>query len=292
MWFKEVKPFVRFIQKTRFLLREGFTIAYDYRLFLVTEGKGIFQTEKRTHPLKPGSLVYYPPGRQYHIFATESMEFYTVNFDFTRNFDSQRAVRCPEPMAIAQVDKVIEEVSFADIPAFNDFCFLDNMSFLVPELEEICREFYGKELFYTDICGELLAVVLARIARMLTVPTCVSKPHRAVNQALDLVHRYYADPALCNQMVASQMHYHENYLSSLVKKQTGLSLHQYIISYRLSKAILLLVKTDLSISKISESIGFCNAEHFSTVFAREVGLSPHQYRRQAASHAANETVSE
>lgn len=64
------------------------------------------------------------------------------------------------------------------------------------------------------------------------------------------------------------------YLSKYFKKETGISIIDYINQYRCSQALVLLLKSEYPISKISEMCGFSSLEYFSRVYTKQYGHSP------------------
>jgi AraC-like DNA-binding protein len=67
---------------------------------------------------------------------------------------------------------------------------------------------------------------------------------------------------------------------SLRKKfadQTGLSLHQYRLNQRLSRAKVLLQSHRLSIEAVAERVGFSDPLYFSRFFKSREGVSPSEY---------------
>jgi AraC family transcriptional regulator len=65
----------------------------------------------------------------------------------------------------------------------------------------------------------------------------------------------------------------------LFKQSTGLAPHQYHLRLRVVKAKQLLANERLSIAEISQRLGFASHSHFSTVFRKQVGATPTEYRR-------------
>lgn len=57
------------------------------------------------------------------------------------------------------------------------------------------------------------------------------------------------------------------------------TISDYILNKRLKKAEYLLSSTDLSISQISQSIGYKKAGSFSEIFRKNTGLLPNEYRK-------------
>lgn len=54
---------------------------------------------------------------------------------------------------------------------------------------------------------------------------------------------------------------------------------QYIQKQRILKSRYLLTRTNLSISTITEQLGFCNDSHFIRVFQKKEGITPFRYRK-------------
>lgn len=91
-------------------------------------------------------------------------------------------------------------------------------------------------------------------------------------------------------------HYHENItLEDIsgyanISKSTALNLFQnnlkqtpvnYLISYRLKQAALLLSNTEKKVTSISNETGFNNVDHFCRSFKKVYKLTPTEYRRQS-----------
>lgn len=66
----------------------------------------------------------------------------------------------------------------------------------------------------------------------------------------------------------------------IFKKATGISPHQYVMKARLDRAQQMLLQSDLSLSALSESLGFTSQSHFSRAFRLYAGKSPSEYREQ------------
>ena len=78
------------------------------------------------------------------------------------------------------------------------------------------------------------------------------------------------------------MGYNPNYLNRLVLGITGMSLHQYVLQRRLTRAAELLITTQLPVSEIAVNLGFHSASHFSGFFKKATGTTPAQYRKNGA----------
>ena len=63
----------------------------------------------------------------------------------------------------------------------------------------------------------------------------------------------------------------------LFRKTTGKTPHQYILQQRIEKARYLLHHSQLGISEIAASVGFCDQSHFTKYFKRSTGFTPRKY---------------
>ena len=84
--------------------------------------------------------------------------------------------------------------------------------------------------------------------------------------------------SLTNTDISRAFNYNPYHLSNIMKKQTGKSLHKYLISYRLDKAKDYLLNTQLDIDDISWKTGFCTSAYFIKIFRDNVGMTPKKYR--------------
>lgn len=77
-----------------------------------------------------------------------------------------------------------------------------------------------------------------------------------------------------------QLHMSPNYLSDMLKKETGRSakdrIHQFVINRAKNK----LLGSTQSISEIAYDLGFEYPQHFSKLFKKRTGISPNKYRLQ------------
>ncbi|MCL2152499.1 MAG: helix-turn-helix domain-containing protein [Oscillospiraceae bacterium] len=78
--------------------------------------------------------------------------------------------------------------------------------------------------------------------------------------------------------LAKEVYLSKSYLSSVFKKETGMSLTVYINKVRVEKSKKLLLENDDSLSRISSQCGFKDQSYFTKVFKRETGMAPKQFR--------------
>lgn len=80
--------------------------------------------------------------------------------------------------------------------------------------------------------------------------------------------------------IATAVGLSENYLNNLFKRETGLTLKQYIIAHKIEEAKNMLLYSECTESDISEFLAFSSQSHFISAFNKEVGMTPKQYQDQ------------
>lgn len=77
-----------------------------------------------------------------------------------------------------------------------------------------------------------------------------------------------------------------DYLAKVFKKETGIALGDYISSVRVEKAKVMLADESISLGDVAMKAGFDYYSYFSTIFKKQVGISPSDYRRQLLEHGS------
>ncbi len=70
-----------------------------------------------------------------------------------------------------------------------------------------------------------------------------------------------------------------HYFATLFKQSIGIAPHQYITKCRIEKAKSLLASRELSVTQISDAVGFKSQSHFAKVFCKYVGITPRKFKQ-------------
>ena len=77
---------------------------------------------------------------------------------------------------------------------------------------------------------------------------------------------------------AEQLHLSANYFGDLIRKETGSSAQEYIVTKTMDVAKDLLADPTKSISDVAYALGYQYPQYFSRAFKKKVGCSPKEYR--------------
>lgn len=99
-----------------------------------------------------------------------------------------------------------------------------------------------------------------------------------INSTVKYIHANYMNQldidTICNEVSFSKY-----YFCKLFKMHMGISIHQYLTEYRITKAKELLMYTKLSIGAIANMVGYKNTLAFSRAFERSTHMTPTEFRR-------------
>lgn len=77
--------------------------------------------------------------------------------------------------------------------------------------------------------------------------------------------------------LAKIAHISRGYLSTLFKKEVGCSFPEYLVKFRINKAVEFMHKENMQLSQVSTLVGYKDYAQFSKMFKKYKGCSPRQY---------------
>ena len=154
------------------------------------------------------------------------------------------------------LDKIVREYS-QNLDRHSHHLINSNIEMIL----DYCLRFYDRQ-FYTR--SNLNSDVISKFERLLKAYYHTGKVH-------DI-----GIPTL--KYCASEINLSPNYLSDLLKKETGKSAQEHIHLFIIEKAKNSLLNSKNSISEIAYSLGFDYPQHFSSLFKSKTGVSPKEFR--------------
>lgn len=99
----------------------------------------------------------------------------------------------------------------------------------------------------------------------------------AVRKAIGYMEEHYSQPLTLTD-VAGHVSLSSEYLSRIFKEETGVKFVVYLNNLRLKHALRLLENTNLKVYEVAEQVGYSNLSYFSTVFKKNFGQNPFDYK--------------
>ena len=83
---------------------------------------------------------------------------------------------------------------------------------------------------------------------------------------------------ISSRRISEHFYINESYAARAFKCEMGMSITQYIRKVRFDNAKRLLKNTNVSVGNIALNVGYQDANYFTRLFTREVGVTPTEYR--------------
>ena len=91
----------------------------------------------------------------------------------------------------------------------------------------------------------------------------------------------YGDVSLGTELIANHIGASVSYIGKLFKKVEGITILNYILKFRMNKALELLEnRQDLTVNQISKMLGYSTTSYFGSLFKKEFKISPGLYRER------------
>lgn len=107
-----------------------------------------------------------------------------------------------------------------------------------------------------------------------------------LRRAIKHLNENLAKPDLTLASTAEKISLTPNYLSHIIRKETGRTFTELVTERRISHAQSLLAETALRIAEIARAVGFRDEGYFARRFHAQLGITPSEYRK-AARHSTD-----
>lgn len=248
-----------------------------WELCVCLEGQAAVIREQQQYLLQAGQIFFIQPGQTHDIgLPDQASAAFVVSFVCT-NSDYMRPLQ--DSMFIA--DETLLDIFQKMIQELNDTFARGAGNLHLFQFVPSADSPLGAEQM---ICCYLEQVIigLLRGVTMSQGQIVRSGQFKEAIQAYlaEQVTTYIEDhlgERLTVEAIASHFHYSRARLSTIYKFYTGLGINEMITYTRIKHAKTLLLEQKLSITQISEELGFSSPQYFSHKFTEAVGCPPSKY---------------
>jgi AraC-like DNA-binding protein len=237
-------------------------------------------------PLPPRALAFVLPHRLHWIPQPPQGHFVLINF--SQDFLLPHLHCDPLDLEDIALGEALELAPFR-FQEHLDFVLSDDAAFAalmqgVAQMRTLAgqREF-GVELQLRGCLLQLIGLVCTRYQQALQQLAAGQAQRLGRRDALGRVQKYIrahlAEPGLSLKGAAAAAFLSPNYLTHLLRKETGLSFTDLVLERRMRLACTQLLQGDKAISHIAWACGFADEAYFSRCFRKAQGLSPTQFRK-------------
>ncbi|MEB0079149.1 AraC family transcriptional regulator [Pseudomonas sp. CCI3.2] len=231
------------------------------------------------------TLAFILPHRLHVIPHPDDGNFVLINF--SQEFFLQH-LPC-DPMDL-------EDVSLAQAPELAPFRFQEHLDFVLDDanfsevegLLQKMRELDQNRQLGTGLMlkGYLLQLIgkVCNVYEAQLLALSASKAEKrgrrdALGRVSSFIREHIADPEMTLKDAAAAAFLSPNYLTHLLRKETGSTFSELVLERRMRLARTHLINTTKPVSHIAEVCGFADEAYFSRRFRKANGLPPGQFRR-------------
>ena len=216
------------------------SVDQNYIIHYIVAGNGVFYIGNEKHGLKPNQIIITVPGEVYRFEADtdDPMHFIYIKF---YGKTAQKVGSLPRVLPI-------------DGSALINIINCNKNSNTV-------EEYITAQLYL--LFSQLFDVTQKRNDYVTIIKNFISA-NRDSNITVENVYKF--------------VNLNRQYVSALFKKETGITIQQYIISTRIEKAKLLL-KQHISVAETAMNCGYESVYSFSKTFKRVVGITPSEFQK-------------
>ena len=242
--------------------RKNYDMVHNRLSYFVLEyvygGEGVFTINGKNYHLQKNSLLLIPTKTVTHTVSSETnpLKFYYIAF---------YGINCASILSKAGFDDKNAVIFCEDGKVLGFFKKIYNLSFNVS-----INNYIKRQIQFLSLLNLLLEKTAPEIRTE-------SKASVHVRTIQEFIHKNYAEPINAS-IIADALHMDRTYLSKIFKQQYSISIIEYLIRYRLEKAMFLLTSTNDKITDIAIKCGFTDNKSFYIRFKQKNHCSPKQYR--------------
>lgn len=231
--------------------------------YVLNEGQTLFLNYDTVHQIEPLG--------ENDILIDLNIEKEYLTSNFFNRFSSESIVMN------FFLNALNEGVTHNDFMIFNS----QNSERLRLFIGEFMCEWYDPSLVSSDIMNSLLTLILSEMINVYKNDVTHQKDSPQNKSVIAILHYIENNYQHCTlKDTASFFHLNANYMSNLLKKNTGYSYRELVLHQKINTAKQLLKNSSLSVIEISDRIGYQNVSFFYEKFQKEVGCLPGEYRQQ------------
>ncbi|WP_268797040.1 helix-turn-helix transcriptional regulator [Pseudomonas huanghezhanensis] len=237
-------------------------------------------------PFASNTLAFILPHRLHVIPHPEDGNFVLINF--------AQAFLLPH----VQCDPMdLEDIAISLAPELAPFRFQEHLDFVLGDddfshvlalLMQMREADQSRQLGSGSILRGYLLQLIGTVCNVFEdelLTLAANKAERrgrrdALARVMDCIRQRIADPGLSLTEAAAAAFLSPNYLTHLLRKETGSTFSELVSERRMRLARTQLINSDKPLSHIAEVCGFTDEAYFSRRFRKTHGLPPGQFRRE------------
>lgn len=150
-------------------------------------------------------------------------------------------------------------------------------------VENIVQEQNNQQLYHSKITETIVQTIILVVARNIALKLPKNIKENTGEAVLDILHYIQENIFLPDKLkvdeICAKLGISISYLGKYFKKQTGETLQQYIINYKLRLVELRLLHSDMRINEIVFELNYTDESHLNRLFKKYRGINPSEFRK-------------
>ena len=251
------------------------TITEGIRLYYIMEGKFEWYINRHPHVFYPGDVALVLPGQSFGsdngILEIGSFTWIHLGVQKLGNGDMV-------PGKWSGLSES-EGTAIGKILLLNSSPVLSKFNEAGRILKCIHAELFGHEIGYQARINHQIDELLIQVTRQMTRQSHPGRDFPKTFMHLEEVLRQNLAHQWTVEDMAALVGLGTTLFTERVKSYSGFSPINYLINIRISEAIKLLKRPDISVTDIALDTGFYSSQHFSTTFKKLTGYRPSEFRK-------------
>jgi AraC-like DNA-binding protein len=245
------------------------------RIYYVIEGKFEWQIHQQQYMLYPGDAALILPGQK---FGSEKgfLDIGSISWIHITMQKLESGKMVPGKWSSLSES---ESLAIGKILLLNNSLVLSKCNEAGRILHYIQSELFNKEIGYNTRANQLIDELFITITRQLTKQSNPARDFPKTFMQLEQTLRQNLSHQWTVEEMAAVVGMGTTLFNEKVKTYSGFSPINYLINIRISEAIKLLKKKEISLTDIALDIGFYSSQHFSTTFKKLTGYTPSEFRK-------------
>ncbi|MGZ8552326.1 MAG: helix-turn-helix domain-containing protein [Chitinophagaceae bacterium] len=251
------------------------SITRSIRIYFIAEGKFEWRIHKQSYLLYPGDAALILPGQ---AFGNEKgfLEIGTISWIHLNIQRLDSGEMAPGKWSSLSDS---ESLAIGKILLLSNSLVLSKLNEAGRILQYIQSELFNQEIGFCTRVNQLIDELFITITRHLTKQSNPSRDFPRTFMQLEQTLRQNLSHQWTVEEMAAVVGMGTTLFNEKVKSYSGFSPINYLINIRISEAIKLLKKKEISLTDIALDIGFYSSQHFSTTFKKLTGYTPSEFRK-------------
>lgn len=246
-------------------------------MVFVLEGRGVNIINDQRLSYHPDKLLIIFPEDKHSFEIDEKTKLFFIRFNYSYLNTQDREW-------VQKLEFIFH--NYSHMPC----CVLKAMSdkpLIRALVEALVREHLNTYPEQSIVITQLINTILTIVTRnILLIPTVIEgkRVSSSASLMINYIYQHIYEPELLKiEALAQQFNVSPTYVSEYFKNQTGQSLQDYIIAYKMKVIESRLRFTDRRVSEIAHELNFTDPSHLNRLFKKYIGVTPGEYRKRLLS---------